>query len=86
MKTEQANALKVQRTGNKGDGKGKGKNNIKMMEGKTKSLPGNGEPICFNYNLRGCPNAAAGQRCPRGWHVCAEPGCQKNHPMSDHGR
>ena len=73
--------------GPKGGGKDAGKGgNFKAMEGKVRNLPSNGEPICFNYNIRGCPNAAPGQRCPRGWHVCAETGCQKNHPMFDHPR
>jgi len=85
-KAELDNAQKVARTGNKGDGKGKGTDNLKLMANKTRALPSNGEPICFNYNIRGCPNAAAGGRWPRGWHVCAEPGCQKDHPMSAHGR
>ena len=73
--------------GPKGGGKDAGKGgNFKAMEGKVRNLPSNGEPICFNYNIRGCPNAAPGQRCPRGWHVCAETGCQKNHPMFEHPR
>ena len=37
-----------------------------------------GEPICYNWNLpKGCTAAAAGQKCPRGWHVCAAAGCQQ---------
>ena len=42
------------------------------------------EPICYNFNLlKGCTSAALGQRCPRGWHVCAKPQCQdKKHPHS----
>jgi hypothetical protein len=64
----------------KGKGKGTHKNNL---DGKCKQTS-SGEPLCFNYNLRGCPNAAAGARCPRGWHLCAEPGCQKPHPLTEH--
>ena len=31
------------------------------------------QPICFAYNLPGgCPNAAAGGRCPKGLHICAK--------------
>ena len=68
----------------KGQGKGKGKDsNMRALDGKCKTNAA-GEPICFNFNLRGCPNAAAGARCPRGWHVCAEPGCQKAHPLTSH--
>ena len=41
-----------------------------------------GDPICFDYNLDGCSMASAGGRCPRGLHICAEPGCRKSH---EHG-
>ena len=66
----------------KGKGKGKTDHNAKL-DGKCKQTT-SGEPICFNFNLRGCPNAAAGAKCPRGWHLCAELGCQKPHPLSEH--
>ena len=37
----------------------------------------NGDPICFGYNLpAGCTAAATGQKCPKGFHVCAAGGCQ----------
>ena len=26
-----------------------------------------------------------GDKCAKGWHVCAEPGCQKNHSLTQHG-
>ena len=68
----------------KGTGKGTGKpSNMAMLAGKCRQTAA-GEPICFNYNLRGCSGAAAGQRCERGWHLCAEPGFQKAHPLSEH--
>ena len=67
----------------KGKGKGKRDYNISALEGKRKQTS-SGEPICFNFNLRGCPNAAAGAKCPRGWHLCAETGCQKPHPLTEH--
>ena len=43
-----------------------------------------GEPICFGFNLAsGCPDASPGQRCKKGWHVCAAKGCQdKRYPHS----
>ena len=45
----------------------------------------NREPLCFNYNLpKGCSLAAPGQRCPRGWHLCAEPGCKSTHSLTSH--
>ena len=28
------------------------------------------QPICFNYNLAGCPGATPGRRCVKGMHVC----------------
>ena len=65
-------------------GKGKGRaSNSNALDGKCKQTS-SGEPICFNFNLRGCPNAAAGAKCPRGWHLCVEPGCQKSHPLLEH--
>ena len=64
-------------------GDGKGKSNFELMSGKAKTTS-SGDPICFNYNIRGCPNAQPGAKCPRGWHLCAEQGCQKPHPMTEH--
>ena len=43
-----------------------------------------GEPICYSYNLNGCPDAAPGQRCTKGWHVCTKPGCQAVHSQRNH--
>jgi len=63
-------------------GKSKGRGNS-GMDGKNKTHS-NGEPLCYNFNLRGCPNAKPGEKCGRGWHVCAEPGCGKNHSMRKH--
>jgi len=51
---------------NKGKGRGKGEGRGPAeLEGKLKALP-NGDPICFNFTLRHCPFAKAGQRCGRG--------------------
>eukprot|EP00972_Heterocapsa_arctica_P084913 12508822-Heterocapsa_arctica.AAC.1 len=45
-----------------------------------------GEPIYFQFNLQtGCTQAPPGGRCPRGFHVCAEPGCAENHSILHHG-
>ena len=67
---------------NKGTkGGGKGKANVSMT-GKTRTHT-NGEPLCFNFNTRGCPNAKPGMKCKNGWHFCAEPGCGKAHAMKD---
>ena len=35
-----------------------------------------GDAVCFKYNLAGCSDAAPGQRCPKGWHVCAHKRCK----------
>ena len=72
----------------KGKGKGAGKRESPMppgLEGKCHRTAA-GDPICFNYNLpSGCQHSvAAGGRCPRGFHVCAEPGCGAAHPLTGH--
>ena len=36
-----------------------------------------GEPLCFAYNINGCTNAEPGQRCSKGFHICAR--CLENH-------
>ena len=41
----------------------------------------NAQPICFDYNLVGCPQAKDGERCSTGWHVCSSFGCQKPHTL-----
>ena len=44
-----------------------------------------GEPLCYSYNLpQGCSGAPAGSRCPKGWHKCAEPGCNADHGLQSH--
>ena len=77
----------------KGNGKGKGKHD--KGKGKKRTTPAGldgknlettaGEPICWNFNLpQGCAKARQGERCLRGFHVCAEPGCGAAHPLSQH--
>ena len=47
-----------------------------QASGKAKRAKNN-ENICFDFNLPvGCTDAAPGQKCPRGWHVCAAKSCQ----------
>ena len=41
-----------------------------------------GDQICFDYNLGTCKQGSA---CARK-HVCAVPGCYKNHPQMEHQR
>ena len=53
------------------------RNHVAVMAGMATKTKDN-ESICFNYNLaHGCTLAQPGQRCPRGWHVCAKLQCQK---------
>ena len=70
-------------------GKGKGK------KGKTPPMPAelknkwhrtaSGDPLCFGYNTsRGCDQARDGERCPKGWHLCAEPKCLQAHALPNH--
>ena len=86
--------------GHTGDGKGKGKSSKGKGSGRggrsdrsripeslrnKKAKTSNDEPICYNYNLPcGCSEAAPGERCRRGWHVCAEPGCHATHSILKH--
>ena len=63
-----------------GGGKGAGKK--VTMDGKTR-VHVNGEPLCFNFNTKGCANAQPGKKCSNGWHFCAEPGCGQPHAMRD---
>ena len=74
-------------------GKGKGKKrkwkapknmpqDLKSKQSETKG----GKPLCWNFNLKhGCSGAKAGGKCQRGLHLCMEPGCQKPHPLHEHG-
>ena len=82
-----------------GPGPRKGKGKGKDGKGKRSSPPvpqelrdkwfklSNGEPICFGYNCKsGCNSKTKpGDKCAKGWHVCAEPRCQKNHSLTQHG-
>lgn len=74
-------------------GRGKGKKGGKAMPPVPAELRGKyhknaaGEPICYGFNCAsGCPekNVKPGERCSRGWHICAEPKCQKPHSLQQH--
>lgn len=74
----------------KGKGKGKrgkrgrGPNVPKQLINKTLQTP-EGERLCWPFNLeQGCRDAKPGEKCPRGLHVCSEPGCLKPHSMQSH--
>ena len=45
---------------------------------------GNGEPLCWSYNLSSCSGAADGGKCNKGHHLCARKGCGfQPHPFKD---
>lgn len=83
---------KQQKTRDKGQGKGKSK------KGGIPSMPkelhnkwfknAQGEPLCFAFNTTaGCSSGLpAGQKCPKGWHLCCEPKCLGNHSLPQHGK
>ena len=69
-------------------GKGKGKQRraagnparkppiVEEMESRGYLTRSKGDSVCFKYNLTGCPDAAPGQKCAKGWHVCAHKKCK----------
>ena len=71
--------------GGKSTGKSKARM-IRMPPGLIGMSPTNeeGEPHCFDFNLKGCPRADPGGRCPKGWHRCMVPGCGKPHSQKEH--
>lgn len=75
-----------QTSGGKSKGKGKkGKTPPLLVQLKGKwRRTSSGEPLCFAYNIGGCDQALDGQKCPKGWHLCAEPRCLMDHPLPKH--
>ena len=84
------------RRGAKGSGKkgasdrvwkgGKGPRAPKELIGKSWSTA-RGKRLCWDFNLaKGCELAKPGQACPKGLHLCAEPGCQKPHSLTQHSQ
>ena len=81
-------------TKKKGKGKGKSKNNDTYRTPIPHELLPHGvaytsddEAVCFGFNTKkGCSDAGAGEKCKRGWHVCAYGGCFKDHPYHEHGK
>jgi hypothetical protein len=66
--------------GTKGKGKGKKREPIpQALKGMHSRTP-QGDAICFGYNLGTCKQGSTCQRK----HVCAVPGCYKNHPQTEH--
>ena len=75
---------KGKKQGGKAKGTGKGTPRPAELMDCVTSTAG-GDPICFAFNLDGCSSGiAAGARCPKGWHMCAKPGCGKNHSQRNH--
>ena len=70
--------------GKGGTKRGRGPNVPQSLIGKAMETPG-GERLCWAFNLpSGCEGAKPGEKCPRGWHLCAEPGCAKAHSVLQH--
>lgn len=72
--------------GRKGRGKGTKTNLIRMPPQLIGMSPTNaqGEPNCFDFNIKGCSKAKPGERCPKGWHCCVRWGCGKPRPQFEH--
>jgi hypothetical protein len=63
-------------------GKGKGNPLPRQLVGGV-SCTAAGQAICFGFNLGECKAAKAGERCPRGLHVCTKVGCEGKHPANE---
>jgi len=44
------------------------------------SSTGDGKRLCFAYNINGCDKAQPGERCDKGYHLCATKNCGGKHP------
>jgi len=91
------NSNKGNGKGSKGKDKGKNKKGTRSTAGGSipnelrfpgvEATDGNGQPICFAYNISGCDKAPPGGRCPKGSRVCALGSCRQNHGyFSHHGQ
>lgn len=68
-------------------GKGKGKRNMIRLPPQLLGMApttSQGEPICYDFNLKGCQKAKPGERCQKDWHLCMRWGCQKAHSQQEH--
>ena len=72
----------VQDPQRKGKGKGKGAPMPRALVGGV-ARTADGQPICFGFNLGECKAAKAGERCPKGFHVCTKVGCGGKHPANE---
>ena len=65
-------------------GQGRGPRMPKELVGKA-FVTASGKPICFGFNLvSGCKLSEPGKACPKGMHVCCEPGCFGMHSLLQH--
>ena len=87
--TEQSPLPQPQQQGaDKGKGKGKstGKLPLPLRARGVASSDGEGNPVCFGFNLGSCTAAPPGGRCPKGRHVCALTTCGQSHAyVTTHG-
>eukprot|EP00434_Breviolum_minutum_P034375 symbB.v1.2.030424.t1/scaffold3428.1/size56978/3 len=44
------------------------------------SSSSDGKRLCFAYNINGCDKAQPGERCDKGYHLCATKNCGGKHP------
>ena len=86
VKNLRANSSHNPTKGRKGRGNGAMTNLIRMPPQLIGMAPTNaqGEPNCYDFNLKGCSKAKPGERCPKGWHCCMRWGCGKPHPQFEH--
>ena len=69
----------------KGKSKTKGKGSFAAPKGYSDCVgrDAKGRPLCFNFNLGKCTQAAVGASCSRGRHMCFKAGCFKPHAYVD---
>ena len=70
---------------NKGGGKNKSGGSLSAPRGMVGCVgrDAKNRPICFDFNLSTCSNAAVGAACSKGRHCCFKAGCFRNHAYKD---
>eukprot|EP00435_Cladocopium_sp_Y103_P000568 s580_g1.t1 len=85
--TQTTQKVKGAHTHTKGKGKGKPPPVPQELPEKWHRTA-SGEPICFGFNCKsGCSdkNIKPDQRCSKGFRMCAEPRCGREHSLQQHG-